>query len=112
MSDRFSADPAALTAHARRLASYQSDLEQASDALRQTSASSGAFGMMVGPFIAPLFQLVEAGEQLAIGGAGFALDKLSQSLVASARSFEAREASSSASLSQAGSGLDGGYRGN
>lgn len=68
--------------------------------------------MMVGPFIAPLFQLVEAGEQLAIGGAGFALDKLSQSLVASARSFEAREASSSASLSQAGSGLDGGYRGN
>ena len=98
MSDTFSADPAALTAHARRLASYQSDLEQASDALRQTSASSGAFGMMVGPFIAPLFQLVEAGEQLAIGGAGFAL--------------EAREASSSASLSQAGSGLDGGYRGN
>ena len=105
MSDTFSADPAALTAHARRLASYQSDLEQASDALRQTSASNGAFGMMVGPFIAPLFQLVEAGEQLA-------LDKLSQSLVASARSFEAREASSSASLSQAGSGLDGGYRGN
>ena len=37
MSDTFSADPAALTAHARRLASYQSDLEQASDALRQAS---------------------------------------------------------------------------
>lgn len=111
MSDTFSADPAAMIAHARRLASYQGDLEQASDALRQTSASSGAFGMLAGPFIAPLFQLVEAGEQLAISGAGLALDELARSLVASARSFEAREASSSASLNQAGSGLRGGYRG-
>ena len=112
MSDTFSVDPAALIAHARRLASYQSDLEQASDALAPDLRLQRCLRMMVGPFIAPLFQLVEAGEQLAIGGAGFALDKLSQSLVASARSFEAREASSSASLSQAGSGLDGGYHGN
>lgn len=104
MTEIFSADPAAIIAHARRLSSYQSDLEAASDALRQASASNGAFGMMVGPFIAPLFQLVEAGEHLAISGAGSSLDKLSQALAASARSFEAREASSSQSLNQAGSG--------
>jgi hypothetical protein len=112
MSENLSADPSAIRAHAMRLSSYQGDLEQASDALRAAAASTGAFGMMVGPIIAPLFQLVEAGEHLAISGAGLALDKLSQSLIASARSFETREASSSASLSQAGSGLDGGYRGN
>ena len=111
MSDTFSADPAALTAHARRLASYQSDLEQASDALRQASASNGAFGMMVGPIIASLPQLVEAGEHLAISGAGLALDKLSQSLIASARSFETSEASSSSSVNQAGAGLQGGGSG-
>ena len=108
MSDTFSADPAALTAHARRLASYQSDLEQASDALRQASANKGAFGAMVGPFIAPLFQLVEAGEHLAINGASIALDKLSQSLIASARDFEAREAASAASLTEVGPGGRGG----
>ena len=111
MSENLSADPSAIRAHAMRLSSYQGDLEQASDALRAAAASTGAFGMMVGPIIAPLFQLVEAGEHLAISGAGLALDKLSQSLIASTRSFEAREASSSSSVNQAGAGLQGGGSG-
>ena len=63
---------------------------------------------MVGPFIAPLFQLVEAGEHLAINGASIALDKLSQSLIASARDFEAHEAASAASLTEVGPGGRGG----
>lgn len=85
MSEQFPADPAAITAHALRIFSYQSDLEHASATLRQVSASDGAFGLMAGPLIAPLFQLVEVGEHLAISGAECALDKLGQTLVASAR---------------------------
>lgn len=108
MSENYAADPSSMTAHARRLSSYQGDLELASDALRRASASKGAFGAMVGPFIAPLFQLVEAGEHLAINGAGIALDKLSQSLVASAHDFEAREAASATSLTEANPGGWGG----
>ena len=69
MSEQFPADPAAITAHALRIFSYQSDLEHASATLRQVSASDGAFGLMAGPLIAPLFQLVEVGEHLAISGA-------------------------------------------
>ena len=53
MSENLSADPSAIRAHAMRLSSYQGDLEQASDALRAAAASRGAFGMMVGPIIAP-----------------------------------------------------------
>ena len=89
MSENYAADPSSMTAHARRLSSYQADLELASGALRQASASKGAFGAMVGPFIAPLFQLVEA-------------------LVASAHDFEAREAASAASLTEANPGGWGG----
>ena len=96
MSENYAANPSAMTAHAHRLSSYQGDLELASDALRQASANKGAFGGMVGPFIAPLFQLVEAG------------DKLSQSLIASARDFEAHEAASAASLTEVGPGGRGG----
>ena len=108
MSENYAANPSAMTAHAHRLSSYQGDLELASDALRQASANNGAFGAMVGPFIAPLFQLVEAGEHLAINGASIALDKLSQSLIASARDFEAHEAASAASLTEVGPGGRGG----
>lgn len=104
MSENYAANPSAMTAHAHRLSSYQGDLELASDALRQASANKGAFGAMVGPFIAPLFQLVEAGEHLAINGASIALDKLSQSLIASARDFEAASAASLTEVSLGGRG--------
>ena len=51
MSEQFPADPAAITAHALRIFSYQSDLEHASATLRQVSASDGAFGLMAGPLL-------------------------------------------------------------
>lgn len=106
MSEQFPADPAAITAHALRIFSYQNDLEHASATLRQTSASDGAFGLMAGPLIAPLFQLVEVGEHLAISGAECALDKLGQTLVASARAVQVGE-SSQVTIPEAGVALWG-----
>ena len=90
MSEQFPADPAAITAHALRIFSYQSDLEHASATLRQVSASDGAFGLMAGPLIAPLFQLVEVGEHL----------------VASARAVQVGE-SSRVTIPEAGAALWG-----
>ena len=109
MSEQFPADPAAITAHALRIFSYQSDLEHASATLRHASASDSAFGLMVGPIIAPLFQLVEAGEHLAISGAERTLDQLGQALVASARAVQAGE-SSQVTIPEAGAALCGGGR--
>ena len=105
MSEQFPADPAAITARALRIFSYQSDLEHASATLRQVSASDGAFGLMAGPLIAPLFQLVEVGEHLAIS-AECALDKLGQTLVASARAVQVGE-SSRVTIPEAGAALWG-----